>query len=74
MKVEGNKYLCEFNIVRAVRSKNTWIAQIGTKVCNMEQWLIICSTLKILRETRPESHVTADIKIFCFGKYFVKIQ
>ena len=57
----------DINIVRAV----SWtIAQIGTKVWNLAQRLIIGSTLKILRETRPESHVTADISIFIFGNFF----
>ena len=37
---------------------------------NLAQGLIIGSTLKVLRETRPESHVTDDISIFIFGNFF----
>ena len=33
---------------------------------NLAQRLIIGSMLRILRETRPENHVTSDIRILCF--------
>ena len=62
-------------IVRAVRSKKymdcaNWdeSVKLGTVTHYTTK-----STLKVLRETRPESHVTVDISIFIFGNIFVKI-
>ena len=53
-----------------VMASSLTIAQVGTKERHLAQKFIISTKLKVLRETRPEIHATADISIYCFGKSF----